>query len=101
MVFVGLSVLFPGESKPQDFCDTILSFDEDPDGICAQKFKEQIRNACITHEPQISEEQCLSQVTLLLVDDCINTEQTLGIDKNICLYKKMKNFEGDLERWLK
>lgn len=101
MIFVGLSVLFPGESKPVDFCDTILTFDGDIDNICTERFENEIRKTCNTHEPNISEDVCLSEVKLLLIDDCIATEERLGIDKNICIYKKMKNFEDDLERWLK
>lgn len=89
------------EVKPVDFCDTILTFDGDIDDVCAKRFEKEIRQACNEQEPNISENECVSQVTLLLIEDCVNTEKTLGIDKNVCIYKKMKNFKDDLERWLK
>lgn len=100
VIFVGALLVIPGESDSENFCDTILSFDEDVDDICAKQFEKEIRESCSMHEPSLDEDDCLSQVTLLLIDDCVNTEETFGVDKNICMYKKMKNFQDDLEKWL-
>jgi len=101
ILFIGIASIPSGEEKPQDFCNTILTFDDDADNVCAERFENEIREACNTHEPNISENTCISEVTLLLIDDCIATEERLGIDKNVCIYKKMKNFNDDLEKWLK
>lgn len=98
VIFVGLSVLFPSdeEPKPTDFCDTIFSFEFDPDYICAERFEDELREVCEGLDPDV--DTCMLMIVMELSESCIGYEETFGISEEVCFYKKTKNFKSDFER---
>lgn len=96
------------ENNNVDFCDTIVSFEFDIDGQCAERFEEEIWQSCKAEilrtdsaDAEMDTNICFIHTLGLLEERCIGYEDTFGITENVCLFKSMKNFKDDFEEWEK
>lgn len=107
ILVVGLIVIFAlaspnsEEPVPIDFCDTILTFDDDVNDQCSDRFYWDMADVCAITDPDTDEETCVLSTIAAIWQVCLDYEEEFDVPQDICLYGQAKNFKKDFEKWEK